>query len=63
MLPIPGSEIAVGDYSAEYGTVSEVKHNEKTGITHVEFKNGKSIDVGPDEDLFLNQGHGRFDRG
>lgn len=63
MLPIQGDEIAVGDYSEEYGTVSEVKFDPKTKIAHVKFKNGKTIDVGPDEDLFLNQGHGRFDRG
>lgn len=63
MLPIPGDEIAPGDYSEEYGTVETVSTNKKSKITTVKFKNGKTIDVGPDEDLFLNQGHGRFDRG
>lgn len=57
-LPIPAREVAVGDYSPEYGSVKQVKkqHGETTEIT---FKNGTVITPNNDDELPMDQG-GRF---
>lgn len=56
-LPIQGSEIAVGDYSPDYGTVKQVI---KSGddVT-LKFKNGQEITINKDTEITIDQG-GRF---
>jgi hypothetical protein len=56
-LPIPAREVAVGDYSPDYGTVKQVrKLEDKTEIT---FQNGTTITPDNEMELFIDQG-GRF---
>lgn len=51
----PIEEIAVGDYSPEYGHVAEVKYDDKK--TYVKFINGKEISLPNDEMIeFINGG-------
>lgn len=57
-LPIPASEIAVGDYSPEYGTVKQVRKN-LPGYVEITFKNGTVITPDEDKELIIDQG-GRF---
>lgn len=57
-LPIPAEEVAVGDYSPEYGTVKTVKTRGET--TTITFVNGEETVMLNDEEIIVDQG-GRFD--
>lgn len=64
MLTVEAKDIAVGDYSPDYGTVKEVvetkgKDQEVTSIKLI-FINGKTMIMKPDDELTMTQG-GRFD--
>jgi hypothetical protein len=57
-MPIEAKEVAVGDWSPNYGTVSHVSpHLYRGNITTItiEFFNGKSIQVKPEEQLDILQ--------
>lgn len=58
-MPIEAKEVAVGDWSPNYGTVMKVSPHEVRGevanIT-LEFFNGHSIMVKPDEQIEIEQG-------
>lgn len=56
-LPIPAGEIAVGDYSPEYGTVKQVEKTEDS-VT-LTFKNGTKRTLDKELEIFVDQG-GRF---
>ena len=56
-LPIPANEVAVGDYSPDYGTVKQVKKGDDT--TEITFKNGVVITPNNEMELMIDQG-GRF---
>lgn len=56
-LPIPAKEIAVKDFSPDYGTVKQVIKGKTT--TEITFLNGKKITVDNDMILIIDQG-GRF---
>ena len=56
-VPISPSEVAVGDYSPDYGHVKQVVKNEDT--TEITFVNGTVITPSNDMDLIFDQG-GRF---
>lgn len=60
-LPIPASDIVVGDYSPDYGTVKQVKrrHGETVEVT---FVNGTVIAPDFDMEFIIEQG-GRFNHG
>jgi len=57
-LPIPAREVAVGDYSADYGTVRQVKKNLGDYI-EITFMNGTVITPNEETELMIDQG-GRF---
>lgn len=57
MVPLEVEEIAVGDYSPDYGTVTLV--NELSDSILIEFKNGKSMMPTKGTQLIIEQG-GRF---
>lgn len=57
-LPIPAREVAVGDYSADYGTVKQVK-KQNGDTTEITFQNGTTITPDNDMELIIDQG-GRF---
>lgn len=64
MLSVEAKEIAVGDYSPDYGTVEKVietkgKDQVVTSIKLI-FINGKQMIMNPDDELMMTQG-GRFD--
>lgn len=57
-MPIEAKEVAVGDWSPNYGTVTKVTPHEYRGAIStitIEFFNGKSIMAKPDEQIFLVQ--------
>lgn len=60
-LPIPPSEIAVGDYIPEEGRGTVVKVYQSNKTIHVHFKNGNVMDIDADSDIeiLVDQG-GRF---
>jgi len=58
-MPIEASEVAVGDWSPNYGTVMKVSPREvngKVSTIAIEFFSGYSIMVKPDEQLEILQG-------
>lgn len=57
-VPLEAKEIAVGDYSPEYGTVVKVEDVGQDDIS-IEFRNGKSIMLRRDSEITIDQG-GRF---
>lgn len=57
-LPIPAKEIAVGDYSPDYGTVKQVTGKSFDQI-EITFVNGKVISPDADAEFMIDQG-GRF---
>lgn len=56
-MPIPAREVAVGDYSADYGHVSQVR--KLTDSVELTFVNGTKVTLDNDFELFIDQG-GRF---
>lgn len=58
-VSLPASEIAVGDYSPEYGTVETVVTDPIKGYLTITFKNDTVITPGPDDEYEIDQG-GRF---
>lgn len=57
-LPVPAREVAVNDFSFDYGTVKQVK-KQSGGMTEITFVNGTVITVDNEMELMLEQG-GRF---
>jgi len=57
-LPIPAEEVAVGDYSPEYGTVKSVRKQNRDYV-EITFANGKVITPEKTYELIMDQG-GRF---
>jgi hypothetical protein len=53
--PIPASEIAVGDYSEDYGHVKQVK-KQTPGYTEITFVNGTVITPNDETELIILQG-------
>jgi hypothetical protein len=56
---IEAGEVAVGDYSPDYGTVKAVE--KKRDDIYIEFVNGKQLTMPEDAEIEMDQG-GRFDR-
>jgi hypothetical protein len=60
-LPIPASEIAVGDYIPEEGKGTVQKVYQTRGTIHIVFVNGNTMDVDADSDAeFMVEQGGRF---
>jgi hypothetical protein len=57
-VPLPASEVAVGDYSPDYGTVEKVTTSGES--TTIVFVNGDETVMQNDEEIIIDQG-GRFD--
>lgn len=57
-MPIPAREVAVGDFSYDYGTVKQVR-KPKDGYTEITFANGQVITPDNEAEIMLDQG-GRF---
>lgn len=55
-LPIPASEVAVGDYSDDYGHVTEVIKESILGKVIIRFRNGTEITPDKDTELIIDQG-------
>lgn len=57
-VPLPAGEVAVGDYSYDYGTVKQVRKQYGDAV-EITFGNGDVIVRDKDDELPIEQG-GRF---
>lgn len=58
-MPVEGKEVAIGDWSPNYGTVTKITPHDYKGQVEnitIEFFNGNSIMVKPDQQIVIEQG-------